>query len=535
SPPPADAGSLRRTLLRIAPIVVIAAGVVGVALARSGRRGPADTSALARSPGWALFQAGLQLSQQGRHAEAADRFQAAVARDPTQARFHYQLGIARYRLDDFRAAREAHERGVAAVPGDSSNWEGLGAVAIRIGEFEEAKRDLEKAVSLDPVSVRAHYHLGLARYEGSPVLLGALTADRAELERAVASFTRASELDPKLDQAPLYAGLACERARDLDAASRWFKRALAVNPQLAPAHLRLGVLELRDGDLDGAAAELGRALELEPRSGEAHYQLGLLREAESKDVEACAAFARSVELDPSRAEAYFRHATVLRRLGRVPEADKALAEFKALRTATEDLGSFVAAARAQPTAQTQFQLGVAYTKARKSDAARKAYESALARDPRHVGALANLAGLQLQRGEAGAARRGYEQAIAISPGDARLQRGLARACLLLEDRDGALAAARKACELDAGHPESHAALAAAHQAKGSMPDAIRAWERALELDPRSAVFRTSLGGALLATGDLERAGVLGREALAAAPDYEPARKLLQAVSEKASR
>ena len=124
--------------------------------------------------------------------------------------------------------------------------------ALTATDSEEAIRELEKAVALEPASVKAQFNLAVA-YGASP------------------------------NGGP---------AREIEQ----LRKVIAIAPTFARAHLALGKAVLRDGKVPEAVAELQEAVRLDPQSGEAHYQLGLaLARAERKD-EAAAELRKGREL-----------------------------------------------------------------------------------------------------------------------------------------------------------------------------------------------------------------------------------------------
>jgi tetratricopeptide (TPR) repeat protein len=131
---------------------------------------------------------------------------------------------------------------------------------------------------------------------------------RSWLEKAVASFHEAAELDPAyapphagLADATLAAGLAgALPARDAwDAAEHEAQRALVLDARLADAHTALAWVRLFR-DWDWAAAETGfaRAAELDPRSPAVLHWRALFEIARGRDAAAAAHLAEARALDP---------------------------------------------------------------------------------------------------------------------------------------------------------------------------------------------------------------------------------------------
>jgi DNA-binding winged helix-turn-helix (wHTH) protein/tetratricopeptide (TPR) repeat protein len=131
---------------------------------------------------------------------------------------------------------------------------------------------------------------------------------RSWLEKAVASFHEAAELDPTY--APPHAGLADVTLagglagvlppRDAwDAAEHQANRALALDDRLADGHTARAWIRLfRDWDWPGAEAEFARAAELDPRSTAVLQWRGLFEIARGQVDTAAPLLAAAHALDP---------------------------------------------------------------------------------------------------------------------------------------------------------------------------------------------------------------------------------------------
>ncbi|HUG28430.1 MAG TPA: protein kinase, partial [Gemmatimonadales bacterium] len=156
-------------------------------------------------------------------------------------------------------------------------------LALRTG----ARERLTAVRSVDPDVYEAYLK---GRYEWNQ-------RTGASLERAIAHFRHAVELDPTY--APAHAALA-------DCYS-----------QLATVLVGIGSpREYRPR----AAAEAIKALQLDPSSAEAHAALGYVRHYDWQWVEAERAFQRALELNPSYPLAHLWYANLLMSLGRMDEA-----------------------------------------------------------------------------------------------------------------------------------------------------------------------------------------------------------------------
>jgi len=157
----------------------------------------------------------------------------------------------------------------------------------------------------------------------------------ADLQKAVDSFTRATQLDPNYAlawsassqtwstlSARFLSGAAKQDARANSHASA--ERALALSPDLAAAHAAKGTALLLDLDWRGAQEEYSRALVLVPNEVEALVSLARMQAAFGDPARAVALTRQALATDPLRANAYGWLASYLCGLNQLDEAERAI-------------------------------------------------------------------------------------------------------------------------------------------------------------------------------------------------------------------
>jgi tetratricopeptide (TPR) repeat protein len=158
-----------------------------------------------------------------------------------------------------RAAAEA----LKAVKTDPSNAAARGFHALSLNELgkdEEAIKEAERAVELNPASSTAHLDL-------------AISAKRSDLERAIAEARHAIDLGPENSLAYPFLMNCLFESRRYDEAIQFGREWLSVTPYDAAAHSGLGSALAKNGDLVSAAAHLGYVMLLGPEAEQAHAQL----------------------------------------------------------------------------------------------------------------------------------------------------------------------------------------------------------------------------------------------------------------------
>lgn len=186
------------------------------------------------SPGWAspasdaLKREGTQALVDGRHAEAVERFAAALRADPADAEAHYLHG----------------------------------AAANRAGRFADAEASLRRAEAAGLRTAEIDFELGWA-YLG----LGQPQSCVERLEK----FDVAA---PGRGQASEFLGRCHLALKDHDRAEARLLEALRRDPRLAPTvHLSLGALEQARGRVDAARERLDLALRADAPAGRALREL----------------------------------------------------------------------------------------------------------------------------------------------------------------------------------------------------------------------------------------------------------------------
>ena len=145
--------------------------------------------------------------------------------------------------------------------------------AVRTRERDAARRAIELGDTAEYVKIMANIDPDQPLYAGiaSPGKALLAEAEKAytagDFPTAMAKYTAAAEADPKLYEAPLYAGDTAYVQKDLKTAAKWFARAIAVDPNRETAYRYWGDAILKYGDDPMAAkAKFIDAIVAEPYS-----------------------------------------------------------------------------------------------------------------------------------------------------------------------------------------------------------------------------------------------------------------------------
>jgi tetratricopeptide (TPR) repeat protein len=163
-----------------------------------------------------------------------------------------------------------------------------GAELEKAGRLEEAIREHESALAIDPANV----HL---------ISLYGRTGDSAKARQ---HFEAATKLDPGRSDAWYDYGVLLVHEQNLDEAQQAFQHALQINPSYAEAHHNLGVIYEQQGRLDAAADEFRAAIAAQPNYPLARFHLGRVLVNQQKYDEAIQQLQRALTPEDDQTTAY---------------------------------------------------------------------------------------------------------------------------------------------------------------------------------------------------------------------------------------
>ena len=328
---------------------------------------------------------------------------------------------------------------------------------------------------------------------------GIAAQQRGELQHAADAYRQAIEVDPQYAEAHANLGAVLARLGRYDEAVSSYDRALRLNPRLNAARLNLGIAHYRAGALAAAADAFKAAYTADASLLQARQLLGLVLVEIGKDAEAIPHLEASAQAAPDEPAVLFalgrayarrgdgRADAVAERLARTREGLPLWHQLRGLVLQQSDrhdqaLAAFEAASALNAALPRLFvNIGVSHLALGDHGAARRAFETALARSERDAAAHVYLAWLDEQDDRLADARRHAEQAVTID-GDLAESRGLlGRILLKAGSPSAALAHLERAVATDAGNSSWHFLLGQAHRRLGNAAAAAREFAEAQRL------------------------------------------------------
>jgi tetratricopeptide (TPR) repeat protein len=146
---------------------------------------------------------------------------------------------------------------------------------------------------------------------------------KANLDSAIADFTKAIEINPKDVVAYGNRGLAWHKKGDYDKAIADFTKVTEIDPKYAPTYYNRGLTWEKKGDYDKAIADYSKAIEIDPKLGWAYNNRGNAWSNKGDLNKAIADFTKAIGINPNYAEAYYNRGLAWHKKG---ELDKAKAD-----------------------------------------------------------------------------------------------------------------------------------------------------------------------------------------------------------------
>jgi Tfp pilus assembly protein PilF len=195
---------------------------------------------------------GLNWQQVGQFARAADEFRSVLARDPLNARAHFDLAICFFRLHQPDDAVRELKAVLAIEPWYTRAEELLATIYLQKRDYQTARVSLEHILSIDPDNYTSHYNLGV---------LAAMQQNWSDAQQHVLWALRT---DSESAEAHNMLGSIYLKRGELDQAGTEFKEAIRCQPQFVSAHFNLALTFQKEGKKDEAANELRTTLKLDP-------------------------------------------------------------------------------------------------------------------------------------------------------------------------------------------------------------------------------------------------------------------------------
>jgi tetratricopeptide (TPR) repeat protein len=228
----------------------------------------------------------LNLASEGRIDESDLILERLLARYPDLVEVRTNLAWNEQQAERYEQAVRDYQQVVKMDPGDMKAHYNLGVSLCRLGKLDEARREFQAALAISPFFVPADD------------ALGSMALQKKDYNQARALFEHVLALSPYDYDAHFNLGTLSALQGQWDAGERHLRLAMSVDPANPEPHNALGELYLKKGDLDKAYTEFLESIRLRPKSASAHYDLGVVLQKQNKPNDAANEFRQALAIDP---------------------------------------------------------------------------------------------------------------------------------------------------------------------------------------------------------------------------------------------
>jgi Tfp pilus assembly protein PilF len=226
----------------------------------------------------------------GHYENAIPAMRLAINLKPDSENYRFQYGLLLTNADAPAAAVIRLDEALKTFPNSPRLWLARGIAYLKDNKNVEAAQSIAKAIELDPKFAQAYAYLGIVR------------AQSGNYAEAVRQYEKALSNDSKLIILHQLIADAMLQKSDGDNTriEAELKKSIALDSTFLPAYLTLGKLYVRMGRWTEAAAALNEVVRLDPESAEAYYQLGRAYVRLKRKADADAALAKFKQLNESQ-------------------------------------------------------------------------------------------------------------------------------------------------------------------------------------------------------------------------------------------
>ena len=205
----------------------------------------------------ALHLLGVIASQKGEYARGVALISQSVAINSKNYLSHFNLGFAKYNLNEFNSAIESYDRAIELKPDYSKAHSNKGGALKQLNRLNDAIASYELAIQYDSNSVADYANLAT------------LLIERNEVHIALDVCDKGITIDPFFSELYFVKGNALQRIKSLTEAAQLYKEATRINPHYFEAYINLAVTLSSLNLLEQAVEEYLNALRIKNKSFDA--------------------------------------------------------------------------------------------------------------------------------------------------------------------------------------------------------------------------------------------------------------------------
>ncbi|MGD9972052.1 MAG: tetratricopeptide repeat protein [Desulfatirhabdiaceae bacterium] len=182
---------------------------------------------------------------------------------------------------EYRMAHVLYEQALAKRPDDPALVYKKGLVSLESDRKEDALKDFNKAVAMNPKFSLAYEGMGQAYFY------------MEDMEKARVAFQKAVDIDPGLWKTWVFLGMVHDRSRQYDAAITAYRLAIELRPRDGALYNNLGVSLTHNQEYDAALTAFKKAIDLNYSEKRVYNNMGIALGLAGRHDAALEAFRKS--------------------------------------------------------------------------------------------------------------------------------------------------------------------------------------------------------------------------------------------------
>jgi tetratricopeptide (TPR) repeat protein len=273
-----------------------------------------------------------ELYEQRKLQEAVDELRAAIAINPYNSGWFFNLGLTLDELDRAEEAIDAYRQALEIDPNDLQTMNRLGMDLHRVGRFKLALQTFQKIEHIDPAFEASYcnriitytelnehekaeemFYLARLYKEHCPrcyYYMGCSLNARGQFDKAIYCWRKTLDLDEDHPDAHVRIAEALWAKGELEQSRRHYLAGLRQDPGCTDTLLDLGELLVEMGRSDEAGEKIRRAIEMAPDEPAARYAHGRWLLGRGCEEEGVVELLKTLRLDPTFPGAHLHLARV---------------------------------------------------------------------------------------------------------------------------------------------------------------------------------------------------------------------------------
>lgn len=257
-----------------------------------------------------LFNDGSKLYDEGKYAEAVEKYKQALEKDATNYLTYYYLGQCEYKLHRFKEAKQ-HLTQVQIMKPESKESQLAGDLIKLIPKEKPPKKTEDVTVMEGLMGDKQITPLDIPKFKREKkskayqfFLLGKQYTATGKWNLAIAQYEKALDLDA--EYGPLYTDLGIAYAKKglFDKAVAALQKATQLDRENLVAHYNLGLIYEGKGQLTSAIQEYFAVLTLDPNNVNVRVRLGTAFVLNNQNIAAMDQWNIATTIDPNSKEAH---------------------------------------------------------------------------------------------------------------------------------------------------------------------------------------------------------------------------------------